>query len=50
MSNNWITALIVLIAATVIISLLIMRNRKDKKNLLNKFTKTEEEGKIDSNA
>ncbi len=50
MSNNWITALIVLIAAIVVITLLVMRNRKDKKNLLNKYTKTEEEGKIDSNA
>ncbi len=50
MSNNWITALIVLIAATVVITLLVMRNRKDNKNLLNKFTKTEEEGKIDANA
>ncbi|MDQ6755908.1 MAG: hypothetical protein M3004_03145 [Bacteroidota bacterium] len=50
MSNNWITALIVLIAAAGIITLLIMRNKKDKKNLLNKFTKTEEEGKIDANA
>jgi hypothetical protein len=48
MSNNWITVLIVLIAATVVITLLVMRNKKDKKNLLNKFTKTETEGKIDA--
>jgi len=50
MSYNWITALIVLIAATIVITLLVMRNRKDKNNVLNKFTKTQEEGKIDSNA
>jgi hypothetical protein len=48
MSNNWITVLIVLIAATVVITLLVMRNKKDKKNLLNKFTQTETEGKIDA--
>ncbi len=50
MDNNWTIASIVFIAAAVIILLLIIQNKKDKKNLLNKFTKTEEEGKIDSNS
>ncbi len=50
MKNNWIVIIIVLIAAVALILFLFKRNRIDKRHLLNKFTKTKEEGKIDSNA
>ncbi len=50
MKNNWAVIIIVIVAAAALIIFLFIRNQKDKKHLLNKFTKTEEEGKIDSNA
>ena len=49
MKNNWAVIIIVIMAAFALIIFLVKRNQKDKRHLLNKFTKTEAEGKIDSN-
>ncbi len=49
MKNYWAVIMLVIVAAVALIIFLFKRNQIDKKHLLNKFTKTGEEGKIDSN-
>ena len=48
MKNNWTVMVIVIVAAFALIIFLVKRNQKDKRHLLNKFTKTGVEGKNDS--